>query len=327
MDVRALFRQAVVPEADAPYDRLSLKVFYRAVQADSVAAKNTGIVAPDTSGAPFPIVIFFGGVNVSAESYQWLAVELARQKLIVVTFNWVTDRLSGGVPGLTPGVDLKFLTPSTYGTGPSGAAIAPILAELQKMQTDSPLAGLLDLDRIVFGGHSAGGSIALTNCDSRYFPQAIAAFSYGAHAQGSTMLGFEPDTILPVASDKPFLILGGTQDGVITASANRYGKEMGDPVGPLQQTFDRAFGAERADRYLIILGGANHFSIAYPLDETTARSFLDQPATRNDAETRQLLTDLIIEFINTSVGRKIEPNKILSPELQTDERIAFFKQK
>ena len=305
MSVRAFYRAARVAEAVEPYDTLMLKVYYPAASITSDAERNTGNLPPDTTRAPFPVVIFFSAVNVGLEGYQWLAVKLAEQGCVTVCFNWVNDQLPGGQPGLSPGVNLEFMKPATYGSGPSATALPALFVELERMQSAGPLAGLLDLERVVLGGHSAGGSIALMNANHAWFPAVKAVFAYGAHTQASTMLGFAPGAVLPIADGMPVLLLGGDRDGVIASSAGRYGKGSfdapGDPVEPLRRTFDAAIKGGREDGYLLMLAGANHFSFIHPHDETTGRGFLDWAAQGDVTATRELLGELVCQFIAASV--------------------------
>ena len=316
MPVRALFRAVKVAGAVAPYDTLHAKVFYPATLSGGAAERNLGVVPPDTARAPFPIVIFLNGVNGPPEVYQWLMVELAERGCVTVTYAWVTDQLPGGSPGLTPGVDLPMLTPEHYGKGPTCPAIAPLLAELARMDGGGPLAGLLDLSRVALGGHSAGGSAALLNANQNYFRNIQAAFTYGAHVQAATTLGHAPGSVFRLSDEMPFLIIGGNRDGVIAASSGRYQaagvvsdkpvnpvRLNADATAPLLQTFN-AINGPRGDRYLAILDGANHFSLAYPQDLTTGRPFLDHSPARPGAEIRAALSSVICEFLDAYLLQK-----------------------
>ncbi|MFN3492166.1 MAG: hypothetical protein ACK40V_08105, partial [Anaerolineales bacterium] len=158
--------------------------------------------------------------------------------------------------------------PDTYGSGATCPAIQPILDSLKQMNEDekNPLFQSLDLEKIVLGGHSAGGTVALQN--GQFFEQVKAIFSYAGHTMASTILGFEAGTVLKIGS-KPTLLLRGDKDGVIAASRIRYGTDEQNP-DPVEKTFDEAYQASpKSEAYDVLMQGANHFSIAHPLDETT----------------------------------------------------------
>ena len=314
--IRAIFRAVKVKDIEPPFDTLLLKIFYPALAPQDEIEKNSGILAPDVSKSPFPVVIFLNGVNCPPESYQWLAEFLCQEGFVFVTFNWITDALPGDIAGLTPGIDMRFMTFENYGKAPTGTAIQPILDDLKMLDTENLLGGLLDLDNVHLGGHSAGGSVALTNANPQFFASIKSVFAYAAHTQGSTMLGFPPDSVLPISAEIPVLMMGGNRDGVITWSARRYGKTEGDPVLPLKQTFDKAISGKRGDRFLIIFDGANHFTFAHPQDATTGRPFLDNPAPENEADIRNLMAEIILEFLQT---RKLRE--------RNDEKIAIFERK
>lgn len=299
--IRALFSAARVSAAAAPYDTIHLKVFYPAEMSGSRDERMTGNVAPRRAGAPFPVVVFFNGINLGPEAYQWLAVALAERDIAVVTFGWVGETLPG-VIGLTSGVDLAAMRPDTYGSGPTTLALGPILNALDALNegapwAHSPLRGALDLGAVVLGGHSAGGTMALQNADTRYFPGVRGAFSYAGHTLASAMLGFPPGTLLPVTADLPLLIMGGTRDGVIAASAIRYQQESQPIHDPIGRTFEEGISGDRGDRTLWMLEGANHFSLAHPVDDTAGRAFLDLPAEIDEDATRADLARVIGDFV------------------------------
>ncbi len=311
---RAIFRAVTVANVRSPFDVIQLKIFYPALEPQDDTQRNSGILPPDKSKSLFPVVIMLNGVNCPPESYQWLAHEICPEGLVFVSFQWVTDELPGGMQGLTPGIDVRFMNYENYGKGATGLAIQPILDDLAKVNSSGLLQNCLDLNNVTLGGHSAGGSIALMNAE--HFPQVKKVFSYGAHTQGSTIMGFPPNYVCPITSEKPILMLGGNSDGVITWSARRYGKTEEDCTISLKQTFEKAIGGNRGDRYLAIFDGANHFTSAHPQDLTTGRPFLDfEP--KNDEEHRKIIAEMITDFIEDKDLQRFAD----------DDNIAIFERK
>ena len=306
--IRAFYRSTRVENTPAPYDTLTLKVYYPALFGDTPQERNTGTVPADTTHAPFPVVIFFPGVNVDIASYAWLAIELAKHNNVVVLFSWIAEDFPGSV-SLTPGMDLNFIKPDTYGTGPSANALPAILDEMQHLNQSGLLAGLLDLNNIYLGGHSAGGTMALLNANREWFPQVQGAFTYGAHSGASTMLGFPPATVLPL-HDCPLLIMGGTRDGVIESSSHRYALDgKGTPTLLLERTFHEGV---KKDSALVIFEGANHFLAAYPHDDTTGRGFLEQAPAESEADARQLMIELVSTFIQKKKLDEFKNNPLIT---------------
>jgi predicted dienelactone hydrolase len=294
--VRALFRAFPAP-GRPPANVLSAKLHYPATYGGTPQENNTGLLPADRAGAPRPVAILMPGINVSPEGYGWLAAALAADGFVAVTYGWINEELPG-MPALSPGLDVEALKPGAYGTRPSATALAPLLAGLAGENRDGPLAGLLDLDRVLLGGHSAGGSVALFNARPDWFAGLRAVFAYGAHSKASTMLGYPADTFLDLPDALPTLLLGGSEDGVIAASAFRYGGDGGapDPVGPVAQTFERALRRSHGDCHLGIVEGANHFSFCWPADPATGRPFLDRPETRPGEAIRTDLAALVLAF-------------------------------
>ncbi len=314
MTTRAIFRAIHIEGKPAPFDTIFLKIFYPAFAPQDDTERNSGILAPDAQHAPFPVVLILNGVNCPPEAYGWLAQSLCERGFVFVSFQWITNELPGGMQGLTPGIDVKFMNYENYGKGATGSAIQPILDDLEMVNSEGLLESCLDLENISLGGHSAGGSIALMNAE--FFSQVKSVFAYGAHTQGSTIMGFPPDYVCPITSEKPILMLGGNNDGVITWSARRYGKTEEDCTISLKQTFEKAIGGTRNDRYLAIFDGANHFTFAHPQDTTTGRPFLDF-APKNNTEHRRIMAEMIADFI---VGKDLA-------RFANNENIAIFERK
>ena len=327
MNVRALFRAATVEDASSPYDTIHLKVFYPAQMSGSDQEQNLGIVPADSQHSPFKVVIFFNGINCGSELYQWLAVKLAERGLVVVTFSWVAENLPGMV-ALTPGVDIKMLAPHLYGTGPTASALPTLIAALEHLQAEGVLAGLLDLNQIILGGHSAGGRVAIENASSRFFPQVVAAFAYGAHTAATVKSGYEAGTILPLPDSYPLLLIGGTCDGVIFNSSHRYGVTWEQAQTPVVRTFREAIAGGRGDSYLLLLEGANHFSVADPIDATTGTAFLDFPASQPEEQLRNLMAQAIGLFIDAHVRSQATAIVALNQLLASNNPlIASFERK
>lgn len=298
---RAIYRACEVPVADAPYDRAILKIFYPALPDDGDEQRNSGLVPADLSSAPYPLVIMMPGINVGPESYAWLAKAMAMQGIVTVTYSLVAEEMPGYV-SLTPGLDLAAITPETYGTLPSATAIGAVLEALEKENAAGALKGCIDASRTILAGHSAGGSVALYNANPAWFPQVRGAIAYGAHAAASTVLGFADNTILNLPSEVPLLLIGGTHDGVIANSAHRYGAAEGQRPDPIQQTFESGVASERRDSYFVEVQGANHFSLAWPPDDSTGRHFLEESEEGNNQgegeAIRTLLAELFVSFIH-----------------------------
>jgi len=315
--VRAVYRACEIPGAAAPYDRAFLKIFYPALPDNGEEQRNSGLVPADTRQAPYPVLIMMPGINVGPESYTWLARALAMQGIVTATYSMIGEEMPGYV-SLTPGLDLAAITPESFGTIPSGTAIAGIITAPEKENAAGVLGGCIDTGRIILAGHSAGGSVALYNANPNWFPQVTGAIAYGAHAAASTALGFDENTILDLPSELPLLLIGGTRDGVIASSVHRYGSSEEKAPDRVLQTFEKGINADRGDSYLVIVRGANHFSLASPLDESTGRHFLDEPEEGDNECIRALLSDLFISFVrdvcsgSTQCMRKLQDHELIS---------------
>ena len=301
IQVRAVYRAAKVEGRTPPYDNLTLKIHYPCSYGDSFQERDTGFVPPDRDQAPFPVVILMPGVNISLEAYSWLARRLAKAGFAAVTYQWVTVEIGERI-SISPGVQVDRLTREAYGRAPSCPALPALFSELEQAQHRGLLAGNLDLDRILLGGHSAGGSMALLNANTAWHPQVCGAFSYAAHTAGNLQLGWPEGSFMPIADDLPLLLMGGERDGVIAASSHRYAtEEHTDAQGPVAATFRRAVCGQRGDRYLFIVQGANHFSFVWPQDKSTGRPYLDRKAKGSSKRTRNYLSDAVVCFCRQAV--------------------------
>lgn len=308
-DVRAVHTACTVPGHQAPFDTAHVKVFYPAAPTGDMTERMTGVVAADSSGSPYPVVVLANGINVTPDSYRWLAEALVRRGYVVVTYSFVTEVFGTGI-AVSPGIDVEVLRPETWGSAPCGTALAPVLEAVAKL--GAPLEGLLDLDRVALVGHSAGGSVVLQSADPRWFPQVRAVATYGTHGLLSTVLGWEQGHVMPLPDGVAFLLMTGEVDGVMAASALRYGEDgQEDRVDPVARTFDVAREQGRSPVHHVVLRGANHFSVTHPLDETSARSFLDEPATGDPEQVRTGIVDTLALFLDGHLRDDVAARKAL----------------
>lgn len=319
--VHAFFQATKVETAQAPYDTIHLKVYYPSQDSE----ESLIMVPPNPEKAPFPVVIWFNGFNCSPEAYQWLAIDLARRGMVVVTFAWVTENIPGMI-SLTPGVDISIWSPEKYGTAATASALPSILNKLETLQEEGLLAGLLDLEKVVLGGHSAGGRVAIESASRDFFPQLAGAFSYAAHTAVGDNLGYEAGTILPLPDSLPLLLLGGSADGVIQNSGHRYGVEWEEATTPISRTFQEAVTGGRGDTYLLLLAGANHFCITDSDQSTTSTVSLDFPATQPETNFRSLMAHAIGLFIEGQICQRADQlpklNKLLHSENDLIQKVA-----
>lgn len=299
--VRAVRTAVRVPGASAPYDTAHLTLRYPARPAETQAERMSGLLPADSSGSPYPVVILVPGINVSSESYRWLATAIVEAGHVCVSYDWVGE-LFPGQHGLTPGVDLEVVTPDGYGRRPTTPALAAILTSLD--ETPVPiLEGLLDLDRVGLVGHSAGGTVALQSASPAWFPSVRAVVTYGAHTMASQQLGHPAGTLLPVPVQAPVLLLGGSADGVVAASAVRYGEEAGAPGhDPIERTWREAVPAT-TEAWLVRLRDAGHMLPCHPDDPTTARGFLEAATDPvRDDHLRGTLSEVVTTFLAAHLG-------------------------
>ncbi len=289
-NVRALFRAAVVPDAPSPYDRVLLRAYYPARFTGTNAERVMGVVAADDRFGPLPVILFFNGANCPPDGYGWLMSTLAARGYVAVTFAYVAEDLPG-FPALSAGVDMARVMPARYGSGPTSRLILPLLEALDALnqETAGAFRGAIDLSRVVLGGHSAGGTMALQNARTDWFPSVVGAFAYAGHTVPASMLGYPAGTVLPAGQGLPILLLEAEHDGVIAASAGRYTGE-GD-AAPVEHTFWQ--GGSAAGSVMVTLRGANHFSVMYPPDPTVGRGFLEANSGAPDAALREALADWI----------------------------------
>ncbi|MBN2471895.1 MAG: alpha/beta fold hydrolase [Anaerolineae bacterium] len=113
---------------------------------------------PDASGGPYPLVIFSHGSGGMRFQSLYLTEHLASHGFVVIAAdhpgNTVQDVLFGGG-------DAAYLEGLIHNFGTRPLDILRQIAYLDALPADSPLAGLVDMDRIAVSGHSFGGYTAL----------------------------------------------------------------------------------------------------------------------------------------------------------------------
>jgi predicted dienelactone hydrolase len=298
---RSVWWAVEVPGAPAPWNVAHLRAFYRAAPTWSLAERMSGSLPAADPGVRRPVVLVVPGINIGQDSYRWLAEALVDAGFVAVTFDLVGELMPGQY-GTTPGLDLGAVTPESYGSRPTTPSLRAIHDALAVLDAgDGPLAGQLDLDRVAWVGHSAGGSASLQSSSSQWFPELRAVVAYGCHGGVSTALGWPESTVVESPATVPFLLVGGRRDGVIAGSAVRYGDGDAAEQSLVARTFDESL-VSSVDAVLVEFTDATHFTLADPIDPTTARSFLDEePGPAGDA-TRELVAATIIDFLRGHVA-------------------------
>lgn len=321
MSARAFYDAVKVNEAQAPYDTIHLKIYYRGSLDDSMEQINMGVVPADADATPWPIVILMPGTNVPVESYSWLAKHLAENGIVAVLYSWIKEDMPGFICQ-SPGIELKNLTPNTYGTAPTASALPALYSALERANRSGVLQNRLDLNSVIIGGHSAGGSAALLNNNPAWFPWLKGCFTYAAHAAASNQLGFPDDSMLSICPDLPYLLMAGSRDGVIAASSFRYGDaNTEDNTDRIKRTFKESIAREQNDTHFVKIRGANHFSFTHPSDSATGRQFLDWAIEGSDDDIRACMATLITAFIKGQIlGDKLE-TEIFSTTIKSDPLI------
>ena len=305
MKVRSFWRGVKVESTEPPYDTIHLKIYYPFSE-DGSNLKQVAL----------PVIIFFSGANCDARMYQWLAIELVKSGAIVVTFNWVANNPPGSI-NLSPGVDVNSWQKS-YGQLPTASALPSILNELASLQSTEQFKKIIDLEKVILGGHAIGGRIALENAEPDWFSGVKAAFGYGAHCLAPVAFGYPPKTVRPLPSKLPILLMGGTRDGVIANSNSSYGLTEADPTATLISTFREGFSSQNNDKYLVLFEGANHYSIADPIDLTQGNIDRDFSNERPQAEYRNLMGETIANFIQAFVAKNTSATSQLDRLLEND---------
>jgi dienelactone hydrolase len=177
----------------------------------------TGLT-PATPTEPFPLVLFSHGLCGYRQQSSFLATAVASWGFVVAAPEHTAR-------------DLTACLTETTGQGPADVdqlvALVPAM-EAQNLSDTSPLAGLIDTDRVAVTGHSAGGGAAIRMSDEEVVD------AYVALAAG----GGEDDAAPPA---KPSLYVAGDADAIV-------------PLDRVQAWY----ATVPAPKRLAVLGGVTH---------------------------------------------------------------------
>ncbi len=288
------------------------KLYYPALNDPQTDTTSTVYFPPDTSEAPYPVLIFQPGANTNLEQYTWLYEHISSYGYIVISFNEM-----GGGPGASEN-NLENLIMS-FSLGFPNPTVTAILQFLNKANTQENfpnnflLQGMIDTSRFAIGGHSFGGAIALfSGMKSFYQPEGLlkAVFTYGVHLFSST----EPITLFDANIDVPLLDMAGTRagvgDGKDTTGAERTEAER------VKLTFEQAIPEGNNYSYLLLVRNANHSNFANSADPTVDRSFQEQQHCQNplvlpSKKAHRIFKNYIVAFLKTYVEDSSEAKSTL----------------
>lgn len=295
MPVRALLRVAVVENATPPTNHINMKVFYPALPATEPVHIQTAILPFDPQWSGAPIVIFLPGVNCSAYTYEWLAKALAEQGVVTVLTEWLAENIPGRL-SISPGIDLEAVKVENYGQQPTSSSLTTLYDAVLALRDNSTIGEHVNFENIIFGGHSAGGTMALQNANRAWFPRLKASFAYCSNPLATgTLGGWDAGVIPPVPHDVPTLIMGAECDGIGDHHNASFGNANESGADVIQRLFETT---PYRNSMLCVFGGANHHTICYPVDTSIGRVFLDTVLETDDTPIRHEIARLVAQFIN-----------------------------
>ncbi len=265
---------------------------------------------PDTSGAPYPALIFVQGANTPIETYSWLMEHIAGYGYIVIgvtEFMVSSGNMEGQYQNLFP---FGIADPETWLSSMTIADAVSYLESINQSKRDplpsmikglpdrwvvrnprnpdnntrqSLFHGMVDTENIILAGHSFGGFLALMSSNTRITkpprPGVLPKTGFADNVKGCILYGVhtfaESGTGYPSAINVPLLDIGGEKDGVASGALPDDPDASG--YDRIKYTFENYIPAsDDNSRHLLIIKGANHLSIAAGPDPTVDRSFWDQ---------------------------------------------------
>eukprot|EP00210_Caulerpa_lentillifera_P002780 g2656.t1 len=249
-----------------------------------------GLSASPKEGPPYPVIIFPPGALVESNRYQWLGEELVvHTGVAFVTYDQM---------GNFNGTDFLLSVVSDNSTGVRGSSIIKvILDKLIEFNNTGTLAGRLDLDRIILGGHSSGGSLALFTGNKEFLPSCIGVFTYGTHTADLSPRAVPPVSIRPIPGNVPLLLMVGTHDGVIQRTRSLHDTQWENSTVLVRRMYQEGLEPGRPACY-VALDGANHMAILNPEDFTLPNTARDFALTRPKKLVEQVLSHVITKFVH-----------------------------
>lgn len=303
------------------------KLYYPALDNPQPDTTSTFYFPPDTSGAPYPVLIFQPGANTNLEQYSWLYEHMASYGYIAVSFN----EIAGGPGASENNLENLIMSFSLNFPNPTVKAVLTLLNRANSGD-DVPnsviLTGMIDTSRIAIGGHSYGGAIALfSGLRSFYQPEGIlkAVFTYGVHLFSST----EPITLYDAIIDVPLLDMAGTRaavgNGKDTTGTERTEAER------VKLTFEHAVPEGDNTRYLLLVRNANHTAFANYADPTVDRSFQEEqhcqnPLVLSNKAAQRIFKHYLTAFLKTYVEDSAEAKPFLE-KADRDRAVEEFQVK
>ncbi len=206
---------------------------------------------PISDDGPFPVMTFSHGAGGFRLAYSALLAGIASHGIVVASI----DHIEWGL--------LAFVgIPPTASREPDELVLSTLtLLDAENRDTQSPLAGGVDVSRVATGGHSAGGRAAFALLDRPEIKTAIGYATVGNPAE---------------ANGKPILYMVGALDELITGLEESYAQ-----LPPTKRLISVVNAGHNSftDQCAIIHGGNNIIELVraagLPLPDNLAELALD----------------------------------------------------